>query len=99
MTSLERLILVPMPALVQIIIQAILVMRNHSITLLHGVKGYGMVSHYQNSLYDDLYKGWHRYEYQSFKGSHKSEGEEKPVTVEVLYCNFEPVKTRGLFDA
>ena len=68
--------------------------------LLHGIKGQAMVSHYQNSLYDDLYKGWHRYEYQSFKGSHKADpGTEKPKTVEVLYCNFEPVKTRGLFDA
>ena len=66
--------------------------------LLHGIKGHVMVSHYSNSLYDDLYKGWHRYEYQSFKGSHKSEGEEKPVTVECLYTNFKPV-TRGLFDA
>ena len=65
--------------------------------LLHGIKGQAMVSHYQNGLYDDLYKGWNRYEYQSFKGSHKSEGTSKPKTVEVLYCNFEPVKTRGLF--
>ena len=65
--------------------------------LLHGIKGYAIVTHYQNSLYDDLYKGWHRYEYCSFKGSHKSEGTSKPKTVEVLYCNFEPVKTRGLF--
>lgn len=66
--------------------------------LLHEVKGVAMVTHYQNSLYDDLYKGWHRYEYQSFKGSHKSEGKSKPKTVEVLYCNFVPVKTRGLFN-
>ena len=66
--------------------------------LLHEIKGHAMVTHYQNSLYDDLYKGWHRYEYQSFKGSHKSEGESKPVTVECLYTNFKPV-TRGLFDA
>jgi DNA adenine methylase len=57
-----------------------------------------MVSHYSNGLYDDLYNGWHRHEYQSFKGSHKSEGEEKPKTNEVLYINFEPVKTRGLFN-
>jgi len=67
--------------------------------LLQGIKGHAMVTHYQNSLYDDLYKGWQRYEYQSFKGSYKSEGESKPVTVECLYTNFEPVKTRGLFDA
>ncbi len=66
--------------------------------LLHDIKGQAMVTHYQNSLYDDLYRGWQRYEYQSFKGSHKSEGGEKPKTIEVLYCNFEPVKTRGLFN-
>ena len=66
--------------------------------LLHGIKGNAMVSHYQNSLYDELYQGWNRYDCQSFKGSPKSEGEEKPKTVEVLYCNFEPVKTRGLFN-
>lgn len=67
--------------------------------LLNDVKGKVMISHYQNSLYDDLYKGWQRYEYQSFKGSYKASGnEEKPKTIEVLYCNFEPVKTRGLFN-
>ncbi|KAA0241148.1 MAG: DNA adenine methylase [Candidatus Brocadia sp. AMX2] len=66
--------------------------------LLNKVKGKAMVSHYQNSLYDELYKGWNRYEYQSFKGSHKSEGEEKPRTQEVLYCNFQSVRTRSLFD-
>ena len=68
--------------------------------LLHGIKGQAMVSHYSNSLYDDLYKGWNRYEYQSFKGSHKAEpGTEKPVTIECLYTNFETVKNRSLFDA
>lgn len=68
--------------------------------LLHGIKGKAMVSHYQNSLYDELYKGWNRCEYQSFKGSHKSEGEKKPKprTKEVLYCNFQSVRTRSLFD-
>jgi len=65
--------------------------------LLHDIKGHAMISHYSNGLYDDLYKGWHRYEYQSFKGSHKSEGEEKPKTVEVLYCNFES-RQKGLFN-
>lgn len=58
--------------------------------LLHEVTGKAMVSHYANGLYDKLYKGWHRYEYSSFKGSHKSEGEKKPKTIEVLYCNFKP---------
>ncbi len=68
--------------------------------LLHGIKGMAMVSHYANSLYDDLYRGWHRYEYQSFKGSCKAAiGESKPVTVECLYTNFTPFKTKGLFDA
>ncbi|KKO19813.1 MAG: DNA adenine methylase [Candidatus Brocadia sp.] len=67
--------------------------------LLHGVKGKIMVSHYANELYDNLYAGWNRYEYQSFKGSHKSTGESKPKTVEVLYCNFEPVvRSRNLFN-
>ncbi|HHT9115497.1 MAG: DNA adenine methylase [Planctomycetes bacterium] len=65
--------------------------------LLHDIKGHAMVTHYQNDLYDELYQGWNRYEYQSFKGSHKSEGESKPKTTEVLYTNFEPVK-RGLFN-
>lgn len=66
--------------------------------VLHGIKGKAMVSHYANELYDKLYIGWHRYEYQSFKGSHKSTGEEKPKTVEVLYCNFEALRQRSLFD-
>ncbi len=66
--------------------------------LLHDIKGQAMVSHYSNSLYNDLYKDWQRYEYQSFKGSYKSEGEEKPKTNEVLYTNFRPSQ-RGLFDA
>jgi DNA adenine methylase len=68
--------------------------------LLHGIKGQVMVSHYDNELYSTLYKGWNKYTYQGFKGSHKAEpGTEKPVTVECLYTNFRPVKTRGLFDA
>ena len=67
--------------------------------LLHDVRGKVMITHYQNDLYDILYKGWHRYEYSSFKGSHKSEGEKKPKTIEVLYCNFKPVgRTRSLFE-
>ena len=67
--------------------------------LLHGVKGKAMVSHYQNSLYDELYRGWHRHEYSSFKGSHKSTGESKPRTVEVLYTNFEPARTANFLEA
>ncbi len=66
--------------------------------LLHGVKGMVMITHYQNDLYDELYSDWRRHEYQSFKSSYKSDGEEKPKTVEVLYTNFEPeIKTRNLF--
>jgi DNA adenine methylase len=68
--------------------------------LLHGVKGKVMLSHYANSLYDSLYKGWQRYEYESFKGSHKAyPGAEKPKTVECLYTNFKPLQTRSLFSA
>ena len=57
-----------------------------------------MFTHYQNGLYDELYQGWHRYEYQSFKGSHKLADESKPKTVEILYCNFKPVRQRSLFN-
>ena len=64
--------------------------------LLYGIKGHAMVSHYDNELYNELYKGWHRYEYQSFKGSYKSEGEEKPKTNEVLFTNYEAAQ-RSLF--
>lgn len=67
--------------------------------LHHGIKkGKAMVSHYANGLYDVLYKGWYRYEYQLFKGSHKSTGKAKPKTIEAFYCNFESVKSLGLFD-
>ncbi len=66
--------------------------------LLHDVKGKAMLTHYANDLYDELYQGWQRFEYKSFKGSHKSEGESKPKTVEVLFCNFSPLpKNRSLF--
>jgi DNA adenine methylase len=67
--------------------------------LLCDTKGKAMVSHYQNGLYDELYKGWNRYEYQSFKGSSKAGvGEKKPKTVEILYCNFEALRQRRLFN-
>ena len=62
--------------------------------LLHGIKGKVMVSHYSNELYDDLYKGWQRYKYQSFKGSYKSEGESKPKTQECLFTNYEATQRR-----
>ena len=67
--------------------------------LLHDIKGHVMITHYQNGLYDELYREWNKYTFESFKGSHKAEpGTEKPKTVECLYTNFRPV-TRGLFDA
>ncbi len=65
---------------------------DHSILadMLHNIKGKVMVSHYASELHDSLYAGWHRFGYQSFKGSYKAGvGEGKPKTVEVLYCNFE----------
>ncbi len=66
--------------------------------LLHEVKSKVMITHYQNGLYDELYRDWQRYEYSSFKGSHKSDGKEKPKTLECLWTNFEPeVRTRNLF--
>jgi DNA adenine methylase len=67
--------------------------------LLNGINSKVMVSHCQNSLYDELFKGWHRYEYSTFKGSHKAEKDtEKPRVIEVLYCNFEPEhKINALF--
>ena len=59
--------------------------------LLRKVKGKAMVSHYANGLYDELYQGWNKYTFQSFKGSHKAaSGESKPVTIECLWTNFEP---------
>ncbi|MCF6154474.1 MAG: DNA adenine methylase [Candidatus Brocadia sp.] len=67
--------------------------------LLSGVKAKVMVSHYQNGLYDELYKGWHRYEYSSFKSSYKSTGESKPKTVECLWTNFEPIRTLNFSEA
>lgn len=67
--------------------------------LLHVVEGKALISHWQNSLYDELYKGWHRYEYSGFKGSYKSEGEEKPKTLECLWSNtyLSEISTLGKF--
>lgn len=68
-------------------------------SFLKNIKGKVMITHYQNGLYDELYRDWQRYEYQSFKGSRKSDGEAKPKTTEVLFCNFKPeVRTRNLFE-
>ncbi|TLD41913.1 MAG: hypothetical protein JETT_1854 [Candidatus Jettenia ecosi] len=68
--------------------------------LANMLKGHVMVTHYQNGLYDRLYQGWHKYTFESFKGSRKADaGEEKPKTVGVLYCNFQPeVNSRSLFN-
>lgn len=63
--------------------------------LLHGVKGKAMITHYQDALYDELYQGWNKYTFESFKGSSKaSSGEPKPKTVECLWTNFEARKTQ-----
>ncbi len=61
--------------------------------LLYEVKGKVMITHYQESLYDDLYRDWYRFTYDGFKGSCKTKiNAEKPKTIEVLYCNFEPTQ-------
>ncbi|MBI5307211.1 MAG: DNA adenine methylase [Planctomycetes bacterium] len=62
--------------------------------ILHSVESKVMVSHYENDTYNLLYQGWNKHTYESFKGSHKSEGEEKPKTVECLWTNFEVRKTQ-----
>lgn len=67
--------------------------------LLNNIRGKALFCHYEHPEIDRLYAGWHRYGYESFKGSHKSTGGRKPGTQEVLYCNFKPVaKNRSLFD-
>ncbi len=66
--------------------------------ILHSVKAKVMLSHYQCDIYDRLYSGWHRYTFESFKGSYKSDGEAKPITNECLYTNFqESCKQKFLF--
>ena len=61
--------------------------------ILNGIEGKAMVSHYQNDIYDRLYEGWNRFEYESFKASRgitKSNNiSKRPKTTEVLYCNFD----------
>ena len=64
--------------------------------ILHSVKAKVMLSHYECGTYNQLYHDWNKFTFDSFKGSHKSTGEEKPKTVECLYCNFKP-ETGGLF--
>jgi len=65
--------------------------------ILYSVKAKVMLSHYECDTYNRLYQDWNKFTYESFKGSHKSTGGEKPKTVEVLYCNFEK-EQRGLFN-
>ncbi len=59
--------------------------------LLHNAKSKVMVSHYENEVYDKLYAGWVRHEYESFKVSKgitkTNTASTRPRTVEVLYCN------------
>ena len=59
--------------------------------LLHTVKGMVMISHYADPVYDELYNGWNKYIFESFKGCSKaSSGESKPKTHDFLFTNFEP---------
>ena len=64
--------------------------------LLTNIKGLALVSHYKDNIISGLYEGWNCYEHRSFKGS--SNGEVKPKTVEILYCNFEALRQRSLFN-
>lgn len=66
---------------------------------LHDAKGNAMITHYQNGLDEELYQGWNKYTFESFKGSSKaSSGESKPKTVEGLWTNFEPpLRNKSLF--
>ncbi len=60
--------------------------------LLNSAKAKVMVSHYENSLYDELYDGWNRYDYWTYKVSRgltrTNPSGTRPKAVEVLYCNF-----------
>lgn len=69
------------------------------IGILHSVKAKVMLSHYECDTYDQLYRGWNKYMFESFKGSHKADiNETKPATNECLYTNFqESCKQKFLF--
>lgn len=58
--------------------------------ILHGIKGKAMISHYSNPVYDELYKGWNRDQFQSFNGSITKANNKilKNKTTEVVYMNF-----------
>lgn len=72
--------------------------------ILHNIKGQAMITHYKNNVYDGLYEGWQRYEYETFKASYgltKSNPDDttRPKVVEVLYCNFRlPEQKQIAFD-
>lgn len=67
-------------------------------SLLNSIRGKTMFCHYEHPEIDKLYSGWHRYTFESFKGSYKSDGEAKPITNECLYTNFqESCKQKFLF--
>ncbi len=60
--------------------------------MLHQIKGKAMITHYENDTYDELYKDWNRFDYETFKVSRgitkTSKAETRPRATEVLYCNF-----------
>lgn len=68
--------------------------------MLNNIKGRALVSHYECDTYNQLYQGWNKYKFESFKGSHKTGiNEAKPVTNECLYTNFkESCKQKILFE-
>lgn len=68
--------------------------------ILNNIKGRALVSHYECDTYNQLYQGWNKYTFESFKGSSKTDiGKGKPKTTEALYCNFKSeARTRNLFE-
>ncbi len=61
-------------------------------SLLGSVKGKVMATHYENKLYNDLYCGWNKACYETFKVScgitKINRVDKRPKATEVLYCNF-----------
>jgi DNA adenine methylase len=56
---------------------------------LHMIKGMGIVSHYENALYDKWYSEWDVCQIPWFKASGKTVDGKKPAIIENLYCNFD----------
>ncbi|MBM4056063.1 MAG: DNA adenine methylase [Planctomycetes bacterium] len=56
--------------------------------LLHEVKGKVIISHTDHPFHSEYYADWTLYQRQSFKGSHKSAGGKKPMTVECIWLNY-----------